>query len=370
MKRIAITSDWWAELSPEGQKEYLAEHPDSKKAQEVRQAQAQQQHKPSENKPGTGIGPESHSEKPTTEKPEHKEAPAQKPAAEKKEGPEKPEKPEGEKKASPPTVERKVPSEMKKPETEKPAEPETKTPAPAPAPAPKAEHKDEGEDKGGEEAPSTESAPDAPAATPSGPVDPKSLPKSAMIHKLKAKIKRLHGRDKEFFEQGGDVPNSPQRKSIAQHVRGKHGLIISHLKQQAHEWKSGVNALHKLGRGKPLDDHDKHALKSLTKDLIVTTGMVAFGGGLSHGVILAVKHMGLDMIRDSVLKAAAHAVVTKAALMHHVLATGGDPDKGDADSIDDRLMEALLEEVTKFIESGDIPEEAWSKAMSEMDMKD
>jgi hypothetical protein len=80
--------------------------------------------------------------------------------------------------------------------------------------------------------------------------------------------------------------------------------------------------------------------------------------------------MGLDMIRDSVLKAAAHAVVTKAALMHHVLATGGDPDKGDADSIDDRLMEALLEEVTKFIESGDIPEEAWSKAMSEMDMKD
>jgi hypothetical protein len=56
--------------------------------------------------------------------------------------------------------------------------------------------------------------------------------------------------------------------------------------------------------------------------------------------------------------------------MHHVLATGGDPDKGDADSIDDRLMEALLEEVTKFIESGDIPEEAWSKAMSEMDMKD
>ena len=33
--RQIVTADWWSELSPEGQAEYLKEHPDSKKAKEV-----------------------------------------------------------------------------------------------------------------------------------------------------------------------------------------------------------------------------------------------------------------------------------------------------------------------------------------------
>src|SRR4051812_23740124 len=35
--RSLETADWWSELSPEGQAEYLAEHPDSKKAKEIHQ---------------------------------------------------------------------------------------------------------------------------------------------------------------------------------------------------------------------------------------------------------------------------------------------------------------------------------------------
>ena len=112
--------------------------------------------------------------------------------------------------------------------------------------------------------------------------------------------------------------------------------------------------MRKLVNGKELSVHEQEALKSLSKDILITVGSVAVTGGLAHGLTLALSHVGYDAVKDSILKAFAHGIVESS-----VLAAKGD------DS-DDKMMEKVIEELAKFIENGEIPDASWEHAISEL----
>jgi predicted ABC-type ATPase len=83
-----LTANWWDNLGPEGQAQYLKDHPNSEKAKEARQQQKKQGEKPKAEAPKKE--PEKKAEPKTDEKPKAEKKPAgeEKPKAEPKEKPE------------------------------------------------------------------------------------------------------------------------------------------------------------------------------------------------------------------------------------------------------------------------------------------
>lgn len=161
-------------------------------------------------------------------------------------------------------------------------------------------------------------------------------------------IKQLPQGDREFFENGGAKPGSAPRRKAAHAVKSKTGAILQALKHNAKEMKGGLLALGKIAARKPLTEHDKAALKATVKDAIIITSTVALGGGLAHGIVGALAHLGNHYLTDIALKSAAHGVVEGSVL---------------ANAKDDKLLKALIDQIAELIENGDIPDSAWEQAI-------
>ena len=199
-------------------------------------------------------------------------------------------------------------------------------------------------------------------ANPSEPGSPALVRKESFAVRLKSMLakKQVHPEDHKMFEDGGEQRGSKQRVKIAGTVKKSTSRIIDHLKTQGKEWKHGVSAIKKLASGGTLTDHDKEALKAISKDILITVGSVAVTGGLGHGMALALGHVGYDLVKDSILKSLAHGVVgAKVNSRIPVIAL----------SSDEKLMEKIIHELADFIANGDIPDEAWEKAVSDLSKK-
>lgn len=334
--RTMQLADWWAELSPEGQSEYLKEHPDSKKAKEVHEQRKNAQLK-----------------RPSIQTHEHH--------LEKQEHPD------------------------------------------------MIRHQDD---------------------------HPKN-------------IEHLHPDAQKFFKDGHDKPGSPERKAAGKMIKSMSKQIGKSLvhaaKQNAKEWKHGVKGIGKLFAGKKLSEHEKEGVKAVVKDVLITAGIIAVGGGLAHGVLAAMGHMGRDLLAETFFKTVAHALIEHgsevasvespeaiafAALVHEVIADseaeaetaagkfppkkdkkddkkepaakskkpaakgkGGSPtDSDEDDDVDEDesssepgdgdedggeldpemadAVEKILDFLGKFAEEGKIPKEAWMAAANEEPMED
>jgi hypothetical protein len=194
------TADWWQELSPEGQAEYLKEHPDSKKAKEIHEQRKQAQLK----------RPSIKTHEDHLEKQEH-------------------------------------PDMVK--------------------------HADD---------------------------HPKN-------------IEHLHPDAQKFFKEGQDKPGSPERKAAGSAIKKMASKIMQATKKAAahnvKEWKHGVKGIAKAIHGKKLSDHEKEGVKAIIKDVLVTAGIVAVGGGLAHGVLAAMAHVGRDLLAETMFKTIAHGII-------------------------------------------------------------
>ena len=208
--------------------------------------------------------------------------------------------------------------------------------------------------------------------------------KSKIREKCADKIKRLAPADREFFDTDQHQPNSEKRKAFADHIRTSHKEILAHMKGQVTEWKDGCKAIHKLATGEKLDDHHKKALKSLVKDAVITTAAIAITGGFSHGIALALKHVGFDVLKDVVLKsvikstakanAASFGHTGMGKLAEHwdtVLNTITASDRGkvmaSSKATEERILKELLDKIADMIESGEIPDDAWDKAIDDLE---
>jgi hypothetical protein len=196
----------------------------------------------------------------------------------------------------------------------------------------------------------------------------------AMRHVLADKIKVLPKKHKEFFETEQDQPNSEQRSGIAKHIRLNHKEIVKHMKGQIVEWKDGCGAIAKLATGKSISAHEKKALKALVIDASVIAASVAVTGGFAHGAALALKHVGFDVLKDVVLKTVIRGTTRAMGASTGVtglvgleaLATTAASKKVNPDRINDKIMSMLVKQLAAYIEKGDIPKEAWDKAIDEL----
>ncbi len=188
--------------------------------------------------------------------------------------------------------------------------------------------------------------------------EPSSTPdylqkKPSLSEKFKSFLgkRKLPPSEKAFFEEGGTEPGSTARKMVAEHISKRSGLIVSHLKETTKEWKTGMKAIHKFAQRKPLDHQDKEALKSISKDILIATALVGIGGGLGHGILAAVSHIGFDVIKETILKAAANGIVASKISI-----------RSTTDDQDEQFMAMIVKQLGKHIEQGDIPEDSWMYA--------
>lgn len=192
-----------------------------------------------------------------------------------------------------------------------------------------------------------------------GDEDHKVKEKKRLFNKFKDWMPKLSDTDRKFFESDGPEEGSAQRRKMNKAVKDKSFDIVATMKNQVHEWKTGVKALHKIASKQPLNDHDKEALKVIAKDTIIIIGTVALGGGLAHGLVAALHHIGTDFLKDAVLKSVAHALVEG-----YVIPDASRSMALAADA-DEKFMQKIIEEVGDFIGNGHIPDEAWEKAIKQ-----
>lgn len=164
---------------------------------------------------------------------------------------------------------------------------------------------------------------------------------------LKKAFSRAPEADREFYEKGGHVAKSAARRSASKVIKDKSVGILDHLKMQKDEWKAGINAVRKLSKKQELSHHDKEALKACAKDLVYTVAATALTGGLTHGVVTALSHMGMHMFTDMSLKAFSSSMVTAAE---------------DTEPTD-KLMSSLVTQMADMFENADIPEDLLARSI-------
>ena len=138
---------------------------------------------------------------------------------------------------------------------------------------------------------------------------------------------------------------SPFRKHLADYLKSRPKAIISHLKNEAKEFKAAGHALAGLARGKPLDDHGKKALASVAADLAIITATLVTGGHAAHGLAAFFAHGGVHLAQDCMIKSA-----VKGAVHHASVVIVADTSDDGMDAILKRAV-AMMAEV---IESGDL----------------
>ena len=183
--------------------------------------------------------------------------------------------------------------------------------------------------------------------------------KKPLAHRLKNLFTKhpIPAEDKKFFDEGGAEPGSEQRRAAGKLIKDKSVAIIDHLKGQHKEWKHAMKAVHKLASGKhaEMEHHEKKALKSVSRDLLISVASVAITGGLAHGVGMVIMHLGTDVVRDAILKAGFHGAVH-----------GNVFDMMVASNKDEEFLKKVIAELVKMIESGEIPDAAWEAAIKEL----
>lgn len=182
---------------------------------------------------------------------------------------------------------------------------------------------------------------------------PVNQPKeNKLLTRTKHLLHSLAPVDKEFFEKEEYKPRSKTRRTMGKFFKDKTAGIIKHLHHQGKEWHTAMKAVQKIAGKKDLTTHDKDALMSVAKDMVYTLISVSIAGGLGHGVVGLLHHIGADIVRDSMIKAAAHA-----ALHAHLLQASGK---------EDEFLTKVIENISNYIETGEITDETWEAVIEDL----
>lgn len=180
-------------------------------------------------------------------------------------------------------------------------------------------------------------------------------------------VDHLHDDAKKFFKNGGDKPGSKDRKEAAGFVKKHSKKIVKnfmgHMKHQVKEWKNGFVGIGKImsGKHKKLTDKEKEDVKALIKDVVITAGVVAVSGGIAHGVIAAMHHVGRDFLAEAFFKTVVNSL--KAAEHAGLFKETAAPSPEDME----KMVQAIVDFIADFAENGDIPKDAWLQAAGEED---
>lgn len=174
---------------------------------------------------------------------------------------------------------------------------------------------------------------------------------SSPSKKLKEKAKDWHKKQIEFYQSGALDSGSEERKGLGSFLEKKKAGIIKAVKDEIHEYKEAGSGLKKFfsGNKSEITSHEKKAIKTVAIHLGVVIGSMAITGGLSGLASKGVAALG---------KGIAMHYFEHAGLMRlgHVLAFA--KAEGELSEKEyDELMNKLLDDIIKHIESGDISEE-------------
>ena len=173
--------------------------------------------------------------------------------------------------------------------------------------------------------------------------------KSSKISRALGKVwPRLSKPDRAFFTSGTEA-NSKPRSKAAHLVKKKSCGIIAHMKNQAKEWGHATKAIHKIATRTPLTEHDKVAMKKVTKDIVVATTSICLGGGLAHGLVALIPHVGHYLIEEFFVTALAHGVIEAKTL------------KPDDKGYTEAVMKEVIEQFADYIKSHDIDDTIWAE---------
>lgn len=144
------------------------------------------------------------------------------------------------------------------------------------------------------------------------------------------------------------APGSTKRKAIGSFLKKKTSHVISHLKHDAHEWKTAGLAMKKLATGKPLEHGDKHAMGAVAADLAAVTASLLLTGGAAHGIIAFVHHFGSHLAQEALIKAAVKGAA--GAAQHASLRILS------SETDEDRMMTEAVKYMMDALENGDLQE--------------
>ncbi len=176
----------------------------------------------------------------------------------------------------------------------------------------------------------------------------KELHKKVTPEDLEKALKNPQLKDKKFRHKIGGL------------VKKKSKGILHHLKHEAKEWHVASKSIHKILTRKPLDEHDKEALKSVATDIAVIATMTIAGGGLAHGVAALMKHVGTHFIQEAFIKSTAKGILShnqqRGGMLYPsawVQVTAANDSEGQSESEVDKFVEQLVQKLADFYASGD-----------------
>jgi hypothetical protein len=124
------------------------------------------------------------------------------------------------------------------------------------------------------------------------------------VKRIGDKIKSWSEEEKQFFKEKLHNGGSPERRSwgkaIMDKAKGAGLAIMRGLKHEAQEFKAAGQGVMKLMSGKKLDGHDKKAMLSVGKKIVITGLTAAITGGLAHGAAAFAKHVAIELIPHAI----------------------------------------------------------------------
>ena len=141
--------------------------------------------------------------------------------------------------------------------------------------------------------------------------------KQGYVKRIGDKIKHWSEEEKQFFKEKVHKGGSPERRSwgkaIMDKATGAGHAIMRGLKHEAREFKAAGQGVMKLMSGGKLDEHDKKAMLSVGKKIVITGLFAAVSGGLAHGAVAFAKHVAMELVPHAIGEVAISGV-TKAAM--------------------------------------------------------
>jgi len=124
--------------------------------------------------------------------------------------------------------------------------------------------------------------------------------KTSKVSKIGDKIKNWSREEKQFFRDEMHKPGSEMRRDFATMIKSKSKGAYKAIKQgfrhEVAEFKEAGSAAKKIAQRKPLNNHEKKALKSVAMKVVTTAIFGAATGGVAHGVAAFGKHVAMELI--------------------------------------------------------------------------
>jgi hypothetical protein len=192
-----------------------------------------------------------------------------------------------------------------------------------------------------------------------GKVVTKAIQNPEIVKKaIKNNIKKWSEKERSFFRNGEQKPNSNTRRSIGETINAKIKGILPSIKKEmqhlGHVYGSAGEGIANLFSGKQLDDRQKDALKTLGKQVALSALGVALGPGIGHGAATFIGHLG-GHLAEHIAGELALGGIGKAALF------AGTEMEGD----NEKYIEWFTLYFAQQMKEGEIPADVWENAIQD-----